>query len=334
MSFNVAVVGATGKVGQVILEILSERNFPIKNLRLMASARSAGKKIEWSNSSTKMEIEIEDAAQADFSGIDFAIFSAGASTSREIAPKAANAGAIVIDNSSAWRMDPEVPLIVSEVNPHELNDIPKGIIANPNCTTMVGMVALKPLHKEAVLKRLIISTYQAVSGAGFAGVEELNSQISSQINQTPNHQPKIFDAPIAFNVVPKCGDYLDDDSNETVEEKKLTDESRKILEIPELLVSATCVRVGVDTGHSLSINAEFENPISPEQAQKILSSSPGILLEDLPNPLKSAADEVSVGRIRKDNTVPNGLAFFVVGDNLRKGAALNAIQIAELLTER
>lgn len=334
VSFNVAVVGATGKVGQVMLEILSARNFPVKNILLMASSRSAGKKVKWGDS----EIEIQDASQADFSGVDFALFSAGATASRELASKAAEAGAIVIDNSSAWRMDSEVPLVVSEVNPHALKNIPKGIVANPNCTTMVGMVALKPLHQEATLKRLVVSTYQAVSGSGYAGVEELLGQVGSNSNPDSNsdsNQPKIFDAQIAFNVIPKCGDYLPDRPDETVEEKKLTDETQKILEIPELLVSATCVRVGVDTGHSLSINAEFENPISAKQAQDILAASPGVLLDELPNPLKSVnKDEVSVGRIRQDPTVKNGLAFFVVGDNLRKGAALNAIQIAEILTKK
>lgn len=326
--FNVAVVGATGKVGQVMLEILQERNFPIKDIRVMASARSAGKKIEWKGAS----IEIEDASLADFSDVDFAIFSAGATASREIAPKAAEAGAIVIDNSSAWRMDPEIPLVVSEVNPHALKNIPKNIVANPNCTTMVGMVPLKPLHQKAKLKKLIVTTYQSVSGAGVKGVDELYGQIPGSAKPTP---PEEFDAPIALNVVPKCGDWVADNPTETVEEQKLVNESRKILELPELLVSVTCVRVGVETGHSLSINAEFADPISPNEALEILEAAPGVVIDELPHPIKYAnIDEVGVGRMRKDPTTQNGLAFFAVGDNLRKGAALNAIQIAELLTKR
>ncbi len=331
---NIAVVGATGKVGEVMRELLASRNFPLSDIRFMASARSAGKELEWNGT----KIVVEDAKEADFSGVDIAIFSAGATTSRNLAPVVASAGAIVIDNSSAWRMDDEVPLVVAEVNPHTLGDIEKGgdikkgIIANPNCTTMVGMVPLKPLHQKATLKRMVVSTYQAVSGAGYAGVEELMAQI-----EDASSPPKVFDAQIALNVVPKCGDYLEGETigAETIEEKKLTDETRKILEIPDLPVSATCVRVGVDTGHSLSINAEFENAISPEEAVEILNQAPGVVVEDLPNPIQSQnVDGVSVGRIRKDPTVPNGLALFVVGDNLRKGAALNAIQIAELFINR
>ncbi len=340
MAYNVAVVGATGKVGEVMLQLLIQRNFPIGGIRLMASAKSAGKKIQFKD----RQIEIEDASQSNFSGIDFAIFSAGANVSRKLSPEASKAGAVVVDNSSAWRMDPEVPLVVSEVNPHALENIPKGIIANPNCTTMVGMVALKPLHKAAGLKRLIVSTYQAVSGAGYAGVTELYTQLENLMENKnggktesraeAENEAEIFDGPIALNVIPKCGDFSSDNPDETIEEEKLVNETRKILEIPDLPISATCVRVGVETGHSLSINAEFENPLSPEKAKKILSAAPGILLDEIPTPLKSAdRDEIIAGRIRTDPTVQNGLSFFVTGDNLRKGAALNAIQIAELLTQ-
>ncbi len=346
MAYNVALVGATGKVGEVMLQLLIQRNFPIDSIRLMASNRSAGRQIQFKD----MQIEVEDAGQSSFAGIDFAIFSAGAKISRELSPKASDAGAIVIDNSSAWRMDPDVPLVVSEVNPHALENIPKGIVANPNCTTMVGMLALKPLHQAAGLKRLIVSTYQAVSGMGYAGVQEFYNQLEDIMkskngnkaeSKAAESKAEIFDAPIALNVIPKCGDFSSDspfssdDPDETIEEQKLTNETRKILEIPDLPVSATCVRVGVETGHSLSINAEFENPLSPEEARKILAAAEGISLKEVPTPLQSAdTDDIVAGRIRKDTTVQNGLSLFVVGDNLRKGAALNAIQIAELLAQR
>ena len=342
MGFNVSVVGATGKVGEVIREILHQRKFPIDRIRFMASARSEGRELPWPDaSSTDQNIKVENAQNADFSDVNYAIFSAGANISKNLAPTAAAAGAIVIDNSSAWRMDPDVPLVVSEVNPHSLQNIPKGIIANPNCTTMVAMVALKPLHLEAGLKRLVISTYQAVSGVGQAGTEEFYKQVADSVsspspvpNQPIKNKPEHFDAPIALNIIPKCGDYTQDDPSETIEEIKLVNESRKILEIPDLKVAVTCVRVGVDTGHSLSINAEFENPLPPEKARQILENAPGVAVENLPHPLKSAGqDAVSVGRIRRDPTVENGLSLFVVGDNLRKGAALNTIQIAELLTQ-
>jgi aspartate-semialdehyde dehydrogenase len=290
------------------------------------------------------DITVEDAATADVSGLDIALFSAGATSSRELAPKFAAAGATVIDNSSAWRMDPDVPLIVSEVNPGEIANARKGIIANPNCTTMAAMPALKALHDEAGLLRMIASTYQAVSGSGLVGVDELDKQAREVVDRAREltfdggavqfPAPSKFVRPIAFNVLPYAGKYVDDDSLETDEEQKLRNESRKILAIPDLRVSGTCVRVPVYTGHSLSINAEFARPISVARAVEVLGVAPGVVLSDVPTPLEAAGQDVSyVGRIRQDNSVDGGrgLALFLSSDNLRKGAALNAIQIAELL---
>jgi len=338
---TVAVVGATGQVGAVMLRLLDERNFPVTRLRLFASARSAGSTLQWRGA----DVVVEDASTADLTGIDIALFSAGGSTSKALAEKYAAAGAVVIDNSSAWRMDPDVPLVVSEVNPGAAANRPKGIIANPNCTTMAAMPVLAPLHAEAGLVRLIASSYQAVSGSGLAGVEELDSQLRQAMSQQPTDlvhggsaidigPAKKYVAPIAFNVLAFAGDYAKDGSFETDEEQKLRNESRKILGIPDLLVSGTCVRVPVFTGHSLSINAEFERPISVERARELLSAAAGVTLVDVPTPLDAAGIDPSlVGRIRQDPGVPDGrgLALFVSGDNLRKGAALNAVQIAELL---
>ena len=338
---RIGVVGATGQVGQVMRNLLTERDFPATEVRFFASARSAGKKLEFRG----QEIEVEDAETADPSGLDIALFSAGATMSRVQAPRFAAAGAVVVDNSSAWRKDPDVPLVVSEVNfERDAGIRPKGIIANPNCTTMAAMPVLKPLHDEAGLTRLIISSYQAVSGSGLAGVEELASQARAVIDGAEKlvHDgsaldfpaPNKYVAPIAFNVVPLAGSLVDDGSGETDEDQKLRNESRKILGIPDLLVSGTCVRVPVFTGHSLSINAEFSEPISVARATEILGGAPGVTLVDVPTPLAAAgADDSLVGRIRQDPGVPDGrgLALFVSGDNLRKGAALNTIQIAELL---
>ncbi len=338
---TVAVVGATGQVGGVMRELLAERNFPLTNLRLLASARSAGSVIEWNG----REITVEDADTADLAGIDIAIFSAGGATSKALAPKFAAAGAIVIDNSSAWRMDPEVPLVVSEVKPEAIKDAKKGIIANPNCTTMAAMPVLKPLHAKAGLKRLVVSSYQAVAGSGLAGVQELETQVRGVVDQNiaalaHNGDAVTFPAPvkyvanIAFNVVPFAGGLADDGSLETDEEQKLRNESRKILSIPELAVSGTCVRVPVFTGHSLAINAEFENPISPSEATALLENAPGVELREVPTPLYAAGKDPSyVGRIREDQSVTpgHGLALFISNDNLRKGAALIAVQIAELV---
>ncbi len=337
---RVGVVGATGQVGGVMRRLLAERGFPVDDVRYFASSRSAGTKLPWGDDG----ITVEDATDADPRGLDIALFSIGGAASRELAPRFAAAGATVIDNSSAWRMDPDVPLVVSEVNPEAVADARKGIIANPNCTTMAAMPVLKPLHDEAGLVRLVASTYQAVSGAGLAGVDELDKQAREVIDQaaalTHNGDAVVFPAPqkfarpIAFNVLPLAGKLVDDGSSETDEEQKLRHESRKILAIPDLAVSGTCVRVPVFTGHSLSINAEFARPLSVERAVELLAAAPGVELSDIPTPLEAAGRDPSyVGRIRRDDGVPDGrgLALFVSNDNLRKGAALNAIQIAELL---
>ncbi|RAZ31461.1 aspartate-semialdehyde dehydrogenase [Microbacterium sp. SMR1] len=342
---SVAVVGATGQVGKVMREILVERNFPIRELRLFATARSAGTSIEFAGH----DVIVEDIATADPAGIDIALFSAGATGSRAHAPRFAEAGAVVIDNSSAWRMDPEVPLVVSEVNPHATVNPPKGIIANPNCTTMAAMPVLKVLDTEAGLERLIVSTYQAVSGSGLAGAEELLGQVEGVLAQghaldlvhdgsaVDFPQPEKYIAPIAFDVIPFAGNLVDDGDNETDEEKKLRNESRKILELPDLRVAGTCVRVPVFTGHSLSIHAEFSRDITPERAREILAAAPGVVLEEVPTPLQAAGNDPSyVGRIRADQSAPEGkgLVLFISNDNLRKGAALNAVQIAEIVAER
>ena len=343
MSSNItlAVVGATGQVGAVVRDLLAQRNFPLATVRFLASARSAGSVIEWNGQS----ITVEDAETADLAGIDIAIFSAGGSTSKALAPKFAAAGAIVIDNSSAWRMDPDVPLIVSEVNPEAIHKAVKGIIANPNCTTMAAMPVLKPLHDEAGLKRMVVTSYQAVSGSGLAGVQELEGQIRAAVTQdiaalaldgsaVTLPAPTKYVAPIAFNVVPLAGSIVDDGSLETDEEQKLRNESRKILDIPNLAVSGTCVRVPVFSGHSLAINAEFDRPLSPERVNEILASAPGVAMVEVPTPLQAAGQDPSfVGRIRADQSVApgHGIALFISNDNLRKGAALNAVQIAELV---
>ena len=335
---RIGIVGATGQVGSVMREILVERNFPLNSIRFFASSRSAGKEIKFQGE----HIVVEDAAKSQWKNLDIVLFSAGGKLSKELAPIVAAAGAMVIDNSSAWRMDPDVPLVVPEVNSHALDDVPKKIIANPNCTTMVAMPVLKPLHLEAGLLKLIVSTYQATSGAGLSGVQELRDQVreagESAIQLTHDGTAVTFSpgssfpTPIAFNVVPFCGSLIDDQLEETNEERKLRDESRKILEIQDLAVSATCVRVAVYTGHSLAITAGFRDHISSERAKEILSDVPAVMLEDIPTPLKSAgADPTYVGRIRPDTVLENGINLFLSGDNLRKGAALNAIQIAESL---
>jgi aspartate-semialdehyde dehydrogenase len=340
----VAVVGATGQVGGVMRRMLAERDFPVGRIRYFASARSAGRTLPWRGT----DVVVEDVATADLSGIDIALFSAGGGTSREYAPRFADAGAIVIDNSSAWRRDPSVPLVVSEVNPEAVDHTPKGIIANPNCTTMAAMPILKPLHDAAGLRRLIVSTYQAVSGSGLSGVAELEGQVRAAVMQDVaalTHdgaavtfpEPVKYVRPIAFNVVPLAGSIVDDGSSETDEEQKLRHESRKILGIPGLLVSGTCVRVPVFSGHSLSINAEFERPLSVAQAMALLRGAPGVELSDVPTPQQAAgADPSFVGRLRVDPGVSEGrgLAMFVSNDNLRKGAALNAVQVAELVVQR
>jgi aspartate-semialdehyde dehydrogenase len=341
---RIGIVGATGQVGAVVRAILAERaDFPgglgpVEQLRLFASARSAGRTLPWLDT----EITVEDAATADYSGLDIVIFSAGGATSKALAPKVAAAGAVVIDNSSAWRRDPEVPLVVAEVNPDAIAERPKGIIANPNCTTMAAMPVLRPLHEEAELVALVVATYQAVSGSGLAGVSELHEQAVKVVDGATalTHDgsaveypaPNVYQRPIAFNVVPLAGSIVDDGSNETDEEQKLRHESRKILGIPELKVAGTCVRVPVFTGHSLQVNARFARPISPERAVELLTGAPGVELAAIPTPLQAAGqDPTYVGRIRVDETVDHGLSLFLSNDNLRKGAALNAVQIAELV---
>ena len=342
MSITLAVVGATGQVGRVMRTLLEERNVDVDDVRFFASARSAGTTLPFKGH----DIVVEDVATADFAGIDVAVFSAGGGTSKEYAPKFAAAGAVVVDNSSAWRKDPEVPLVVSEVNPEAIANRPKGIIANPNCTTMAAMPVLKPLHDEAGLVRLVVSSYQAVSGSGVKGVKALADQAragaeqnleglaldGTAIDRPADTTPYV--APIAYNVVAYAGALVEDGTFETDEEQKLRNESRKILSIPELKVSGTCVRVPVFTAHSLTINAEFANELSVERAKELLEAAPGVVVTDVPTPLDAAGKDPSfVGRIREDQSVDagKGLAMFVVGDNLRKGAALNTIQIAELV---
>jgi aspartate-semialdehyde dehydrogenase len=340
---RVGVFGATGQVGGVMRALLAERSFAVTEVRYFASARSAGRPLPWQNT----EITVEDTETADFAGLDLALFSNGKTASLATAPKVAAAGAIVIDNSSAWRMDPEVPLVVAEVNPDDAIRPPKGIIANPNCTTMAAMPVLAPLHKAAILTRLRVATYQAVSGSGGAGVDELDSQLKASVDQARtlayDGAAVAFPAPvkyaknIAHNVLPFAGSLVEDGSGETDEEQKLRNESRKILHIPDLLVSGTCVRVPVFTGHSLAVHAEFADDLSPEQATEILRGSPGVALMDVPTPLDAAGRDPSyVGRIRADQAAPagRGLVMFVSSDNLRKGAALNAVQIAELVSRQ
>jgi aspartate-semialdehyde dehydrogenase len=341
---RIGVVGATGQVGAVVRTLLEERDFPVAEIRYFASARSAGTTLPFRGE----DIVVEDAATADPTGLDIAIFSAGATTSKAQAPRFAAAGVLVIDNSSGFRMDPDVPLVVSEVNPHAIEQAVKGIIANPNCTTMAAMPVLKVLHTEAGLERLIVSTYQATSGAGLAGGRELLDQTRAAVAQDPMElvldgsaltfpAAEKFPKTIAYNVIPQAGSFVDDGLGETDEEKKLRNESRKILELPDLLVSGICVRVPVFTGHSLAINAEFSSALSVERAKELLGDAPGVVLTDVPTPLEAAGQDPSyVGRIRQDEGVPGGrgLALFISNDNLRKGAALNAVQIAEIVAAK
>lgn len=341
---NIAVLGATGQVGMVMRRILDERNFPVRDLRFIASAHSAGKKIEWRGH----EIEVEDVEKADLSGIDIAIFSAGGGTSKKWAPEFAKAGAFVVDNSSQWRLHNDVPLVVAEVNPDDLDVIPSKIVANPNCTTMACMPVVKALSDAFGLKRLIVSSYQAVSGAGRNGVLQLMNEAKAAVEQGADKlvfdgeaidfpEPSKIVKTIAFNAVPFIGDIVDDGSEETDEEQKLRNESRKILHLPELKASCTCVRIGVFTSHGMSVNAEFEKDVTPDEARKVLSNAPGVELTDIPTPLMAAGKTPSfVGRIRQDQAVDGkkGLSFFLTNDNLRKGAALNAVQLAEIIAQK
>jgi aspartate-semialdehyde dehydrogenase len=335
---RIAIVGATGQVGVVLRSILAQRGFPVESMRYLASGRSAGTTLPWADG----EVVVEDAETADLSGIELALCSAPASVSRLLAPRLADAGAVVVDNSSAWRMDPDVPLVVPEANAGALRSIPKGIVANPNCTTMVVIPVLKPLHDEAGLSRVVVSTYQAVSGGGIDAVRELDEQLAKTVDRAADltfdggavdYPPRsVYPVPIAHNVIPLQFTLVDDGSLETDEERKYTDETRKILGIPSLPLTATCVRVPVFTGHSSSLMCEFERPLSPERATELLRTAPGVELAEIPTPLMAAGRDVSyVGRIRRAQGAPNALALFVAGDNLRKGAALNVVQIAEEL---
>jgi len=323
--------------------VLAERDLDITDIRFFASSRSAGKTLPWKGA----EVLVEDTDTADVRGLDLALFSNGKLASLVTAPRVAATGAIVIDNSSAWRMDPDVPLVVSEVNPEDADSPPKGIIANPNCTTMAAMPVLAPLHRAAGLVRLQVATYQAVSGSGGKGVAELDSQVRAAAGSAAALAfdgravefpvPQTYVKNIAFNVVPLAGTVVADGSGETDEEQKLRNESRKILHIPDLRVAGTCVRVPVFTGHSLAIHAEFAEPIGPDQARALLTDAPGVALADVPTPLDAAGRDPSyVGRIRADQSAPagKGLVLFVSSDNLRKGAALNAVQVAELVAGR
>lgn len=340
---HVGVFGATGQVGGVMRRLLVEREFPIDSIRFFASERSAGTTLDFAGE----QVKVEDTATADFAGLDIAVFSAGAKTSKQYAPKVAAAGAVVVDNSSAWRNDPEVPLVVSEVNPDDVRSRPKGIIANPNCTTMAAMPVLAPLHEAAGLRRLVVATYQATSGSGLAGVRTLAAQSAAAVDQ--DLEQLTYDGraladgdlgpyvkPIAFNSLPYAGRLVDDGFGETDEEKKLRNESRKILHIPDLLVAGTCVRIPVFTGHSLAVHAEFADDITPDQASELLRTAPGVTLMDVPTARDAAGiDDSLVGRIRVDQSAPEGkgLVMFIASDNLRKGAALNTIQIAELVVD-
>jgi aspartate-semialdehyde dehydrogenase len=321
---RVAVVGATGAVGTVMLQCLKERGLDRDNeLVLFATARSAGRVID---GRTVRALE----PGVDLSGIDIALFSAGGDTSKEWAPRFVEAGATVIDNSSAFRRDPNVPLVVSEVNPHALRGH-RGLIANPNCSTMQLMVALAPIHRTAGISRLIVSTYQSVSGTGQRALEELDAEVRASLSGQPLPPPTIYPDHIAFNVIGAAGNFADGDDH-TDEERKMMFETGKILEDTEIAVAVTCVRVPVRIGHSESVNIETREHLPIERARELLAQAPGLVLEDVPSPLRSEGrDEVYVGRLRRDPTHPNGLSMFVVADNLRKGAATNAVQIAELL---
>ena len=335
MSFRVAIVGATGLVGGEFLKILEERKFPMDSLRLYASDRSAGKRLSFMGE----DLVVEETSDDSFNNIDIALFSAGGDISKRFAPIAAKAGAVAIDNSSAFRMDPEVPLVVPEVNPNDI-DTHKGIIANPNCSTIQLVVALDPLHRVNPIQRIVVSTYQAVSGTGAAAVEELRQQIANIVEGRQDEvAPKAYPHQIAFNALPFVEGFLDNDY--TTEEWKMVQETRKIMHEPDLPVCATCVRVPVYTSHGEAVNVEFSQSMTPEEAREILSSSPGVTVQDNPKgdlyplPISAAGtDDVFVGRIRRDFSHPKGLAMWVVADNLRKGAALNAVQIAEAMVRQ
>ena len=330
---NIAIVGATGLVGQEFIKILAQRSFPMESIRLLASDRSAGKKLMVN----KQEIEVGETTPDSFEGIDIALFSAGAEISRHFSPLAAQSGAVVVDNSAAWRMEPNVPLVVPEVNPEDI-EWHSGIIANPNCSTIQMVVALYPLHKVNPIKRIVVSTYQSVSGTGAAAVEELSVQ-SRQVLEGQTTIPHVYPHQIAFNVLPEIDVFLDD--GYTREEWKMVEETKKIMHASEIAMSATCIRVPVYTGHGEAVWVEFSSPMMPDEVERILVGAPGVkILDDnaislYPHPWMAAGtDEVFVGRIRRDTSHPNGLVMWIVADNLRKGAALNAVQIAEEMVKR
>lgn len=327
---KVAIVGATGLVGQEFIKILEQRTFPMKSVSLFASDRSAGKKMLVNGK----ELEVKETTNDSFKDIDIALFSAGADTSRHFSPVAAKAGAVVIDNSAAFRMESWVPLVVPEINPEDIR-LHKGIIANPNCSTIQMVVALYPLHKVNPIKRIIVSTYQSVSGTGTPAIDELTTQAKQVLNGQPT-VPHVYPHQIAFNILPEIDVFMD--NGYTKEEWKMVEETRKIMHAHDILISATCVRVPVFIGHSEAVNVEFTNPITPEDARHILSQAPGVkVLDDTmvslyPQPWSAAGtDAVYVGRIRRDVSHPRSLVLWIAADNIRKGAALNAIQIAEEL---
>ncbi len=331
--YNVAIVGATGLVGQEFIKVLVQRSFPVDSIRLLASDRSAGRKLMVN----KQEIEVRETTPESFEGVDIALFSAGSEISRHFSPIAAQSGAVVVDNSAAWRMEPDVPLVVPEVNPEDIG-WHKGIIANPNCSTIQMVVALYPLHKVNPIKRIVVSTYQSVSGTGAAAVEELIVQ-SKQVLEGQAIIPHVYPHQIAFNALPEIDVFLDD--GYTKEEQKMVEETKKIMHASEIAISATCVRVPVYTAHSEAVWVEFSSPMMPDDAERIFAGAPGVkILDDnaislYPHPWMAAGtDEVFVGRIRRDTSHPNGLVMWIVADNLRKGAALNAVQIAEEMVKR
>ncbi|WP_457626973.1 aspartate-semialdehyde dehydrogenase [Persephonella sp.] len=331
-NYNIAILGATGAVGQTMLRVLEERNFPVDEIRLLASERSAGKELEFMG----IKYRVEPVSPEAFEGIDIALFSAGGSRSKQWAPVAVEKGAVVIDNSSAFRMDDDVPLVVPEVNPEDVK-WHKGIIANPNCSTIQMVVALNPIHKAKKIKRVIVATYQAVSGAGATAIRDLEEETKAYF-EGKYYYPEALPNHIAFNVIPHIDVFLENDY--TKEEMKMFNETRKIMHAPDIRVSATCARVPVFYGHSEAVTIETEEPVTPEEARQLLKEAPGVIVEDDPSnnvypmPIEVAGrDEVFVGRIRKDLAFENGLSMWVVADNLRKGAATNAVQIAELLVE-
>ena len=325
--YRVAVVGATGVVGTTMLELLRERNFPAAEIVPFASERSAGRRLDGGLTVRALNND------ADIAGFDVALFSAGGGTSREWAPRFVDAGAVVVDNSSAWRRDPDIPLVVSEVNPHAL-DRHRGLIANPNCSTMQMLVALAPIHRHAGIERLVVSTYQSVSGTGKKAIDELDAQARASLTGGEMPEPEVYPEPIAFNVIGAAGNFADGDDH-TDEERKMMFETRKILEDESIGIAVTCVRVPVHICHSESVNVQTREPISPQQVRELLGDAAGVVVEEVPTPLRSAGrDEVFVGRIRRDESHPRAFSMWIVSDNLRKGAATNAVQIAEVLIER